>query len=348
MPSATQKIPRFLIFILFCLPLLAGCDSRRTIVNGLDEKEANGIIVFLSDHNIDAYKVKSEEGGGVGAQSVVLWDISVPEEEATKAMSILNNAGLPRRRGSSLLDIFSKGGLVPTELQEKIKYQAGLAEQIASAIRKIDGVLDAEVVISFPEEDPLNPGAPKEPITASIFVKHSGVLEDPNSHLISRIKQYVTSAVTGLRFENVNLTPVRARYSDLPVGGYAATEEEKDYVSVWTLILAQESVTRFRFIFFSFTLLILFGTLALVWILWKTYPLLREAGGFKELFHIHPLKKRAAGKPPEEEEEPAEEEEKKKEEKKKKPKEEETAFEEPELDEEEEFEEEFEEPEEKE
>ena len=279
----------YLLLLAVCLPLFTSCEKKRTIVNGLEEKEANEIIVFLSNKNIDANKVQQADAGGGGAK-IVLWDISVDEEEATEAMSLLNQAGLPRRPVQSLLGIFGNVGLVPSDVEQKIRYEAGLAAQIASTIRKIDGVLDAEVNISFPQEDPLNPGQFKGKITSSVYVKHSGVLDDPNSHLMSKIKRLVASSVTGLDYDNVTVIPDRARYSDFQPGLSGTAEEEKQYVSIWSVIVAKESVTRFRTIFFSFVVLCFLLILSLVWISWKIYPILSKGGGIKELFSLHPIK----------------------------------------------------------
>lgn len=284
-----QALRHFLLFSF--LILLASCESRRTIVNALDEKEANEIVVFLSTRGVDVTKVRSAEGGGGGGQKIPFFDISVREDQATEAMSMLNQSGLPRRRGQNLLGLFANVGLVPSEMQDKIRYQAGLAEQIASTIRKIDGVLDAEVQISFPEEDPLNPGAEKkQKITSSVYIKHSGVLDDPNSHLITKIKRLVAASITGLDYDNVTVIGDRARFSELPSGSYTINpEEDRSYTTVWSIIIAQESLFRFRVLFFSFTLLLLLLLLSLVWICWKLFPLLKSHGGIKELFHIHPI-----------------------------------------------------------
>jgi type III secretion protein J len=209
----------FYIFFIFCLclPLLTSCESRKIIVNGLDEREANEIIVFLATKGIDASKAQSVAASGGGGTKIVLWDISVDSTQALVAMSYLNQAGLPRRQSQNLLNIFTGAGLVPSEMEQKIRYQAGLAEQIASTIRKIDGVLDAEVQISFPEENPLNPNEKKQPITASVWVKHNGVLDDPNSHLVSKIKRLVAASVPGLDYDNVTVIGERARFNETPV-----------------------------------------------------------------------------------------------------------------------------------
>lgn len=309
-----SKLIHFLLLMCFCLPLLTSCESRRIIVNSLEERDANEILVFLSSKGIDATKVQSPTAGGGGGAKVVLWDISVANNQALEAMGYLNQAGLPRRRSQNLLNIFTGSGLVPSEMEQKIRYQAGLAEQIASTIRKIDGILDAEVQISFSEEDPLNPGKKKQPITASVFVKHNGILDDPNSHLVSKIKRLVAAGVPSLDSGNVTVVGERARSNELPSDFVlSGSEEAKQYISVWSVIVAKESLTKFRIIFFSFTIIILILALIAVWIAWKIYPLLKAQGGIKELFHLKPLSAEKKELVAEEEKKPDEEKAKKEE-----------------------------------
>lgn len=288
--QATRSIRLTLstLLLVFVLPFLASCGSQKTIVNRLDEREANEILVFLSSRGISALKVVTPAGGGGGGRAAVTYDIVVDEERSNEAMALLNQAGLPRRRSQNLLDIFSNVGLVPSEMEQQVRYQAGLAEQIASTIRKIDGVLDSEVQISFPKQDPLNRESRKGVITAAVYVKHNGVLDDPNAHLATRIKRLVAASVTGLDFDNVTVIPDLARQSEIPVFS-GAFETDKQYVNVWSLILAKESLTRFRILFFTFLIFTLLLILSLLWLGWKIYPVLRASGGFRELFHLQPL-----------------------------------------------------------
>ncbi len=289
--SAQRQISLFVLFMIAAIAIFSGCESRKTIVNGLDEKEANEILVFLSGKNIDAVKVQSKEGSGAGGSKITLWDIAVDGTKATEAMAILNANGLPRKRGQNLLELFSAGGLVPSEMQEKIRYQAGLAEQIASTIRKIDGVLECDVQLSFPEEDPLNPSAKKGNVTASVYVKHQGVLDDPNSHLVTKIKRLVASSVNGLDFDNVTVIGDRARFSDVSIeGGKSKGPLDKmEYVRVWSITLAKDSLTRFQIIFFTFSIVLLLAVLFIFWLSWKLYPVLKNHGGIGMLFKLQPL-----------------------------------------------------------
>lgn len=318
---SASRLTGHLLTLLLILSFLAGCSSQKIIVNELDEKEANEILVFLAIKGVDATKVQAASGGA--GSKITLWNISVDTTQSTEAMALLNQAGLPRRRGQNLLNIFKDVGLVPSEMQEKIRYQAGLAEQIGSTIRKIDGVLDADVQVSFPEEDPLNPTAVKQRITASVYVKHNGVLDDPNAHLVTKIRRLVSSSVPGLDFDYVTVVGDRARFGDTTLGILGlSSEEEKQYVNIWSVVLAKESISRFRLIFFSFSILILLLLLSLMWLLWKFAQLLKASGGIKNLFTVHqlkledlheiPAKKKKDDDEPKDGEEPPEEEEQEK------------------------------------
>lgn len=307
---AQPTIKRFthLFFLICTLFLLASCESRRAIAHGLDEKEANEIIVVLEPRGIKAQKVQEASGGG-GATDVVTWKIEVADEQATAAMSILNQLGLPRRRGKNLLNIFEDSGLVPSELQERIKYEEGLAESIASSIRKMDGVLDADVRLSFPKEDPLNPQKKSsEKVAASVYVKHAGALDDPNSLMVQRIKRLVAGSVVGLDYDNVTVIPDRARYAEESLRDLERSlQEEKQYVNIWTVTVARDSASTFRILFFSFTISILILVIVVAWIGWKLWPLLEANGGIKSLFTLNPITRKR--KPKSEGEEESEEEE---------------------------------------
>ncbi len=279
--------------LLLAVFLLTGCASQEIVAHDLDEREANEIIVFLANRGIEATKEQAAAGGG-GGQTVVKWNISVAADKRQQAMGMLSQAGLPRRQGQNLLDLFKESGLVPSEMQQKIRFQSGLSEQIASIIRKMDGVVDADVQLSFPEEDPLNPTVKKGRVTASVYVKHTGVLNDPNSHMISNIKWLVAGAVPGLSYDDVTVVPDLARYREGGGPGEEMTREsERPLVSIWSLTLAKDSLTRFRIVFFSFFVTILILIILLLLLIWKVLPVLMAARKEGLLLSIHRIEPEA-------------------------------------------------------
>lgn len=287
------KVLRFLSVcssLLLVLLLLAGCGSQTVIVHGLDEREANEILTYLNGRSIKAEKVAAATAGG-GANTAPKWNITVDSTDANEAMGVLNAVGLPRRPEENLLGIFTNSGLVPSDTQEQIRYQAGLASQLSSVIRKFDGVIDADVQLSFPKEDPLNPQASKNLVSAAVYVKHNGVLDDPNSHLESKIRRLVANSVPNLLFDNVTVVGERTRggESGFEGGEGEAASQEKAFLSVWSMIIAKESLTRFRVVFFSFFVAILILLVLIAWLLWKLLPLLSRSGGVSQLFTFHAL-----------------------------------------------------------
>ena len=267
------------VFKIFFLLLLAGCTANQSIVSNIDERDANEIVVFLASKGIVAQKISAPASGAAAAGAPSeLFNIAVSDEQSTQAMALLNRYGLPRRQGTNLLALFAGGGLVSSDREETIRYQAGLAEELKNTIRKMDGVLDADVQISFPptEATPI-PGAPPPRATAAIYVKHQGVMEDPNSHMEVKIKRLMAGSVNNLAYEDVSVIADRARLADITLqneGEMIGTKAlQQTYVSIWGLVLTKTSLGRFRFIFFSFIFLLLVLTGGIGYLLYKFYPL---------------------------------------------------------------------------
>lgn len=260
---------------IFVFLLLSGCEGNRSIVNNVEERDANEIVVFLASKGIDAQKVQAAAGAAAAAGPSNLFNIMVDANHATEAMALLTRYGLPRIQGTNLLTLFAKSGLMSTDREETIRYNAGLAEQIRNTIRKIDGVLDADVQISFPSTETA-PGAPPQKTTAAVYVKHQGVLEDPNSHIESKIKRLLAGSINGLDYDNVTVISDRSRFADIslspgqePISGKNYHEA---YASIWSIVMTKASLARFRLIFFTLIALVLLLAGCLGWLAYKFYP----------------------------------------------------------------------------
>jgi len=288
-----------LLWLLPFILLLSGCENSRVIVNNVDEREANEIIVFLASKGINAQKIAAPMAVGVAAQNnTPKYSLSVSEKDMNEAMAILNQNGLPRKQGTNLLELFAKQCLMTTDKEESIRYQAGLEQQIANTIRKIDGVIDAEVQLAFPESSGAattgaTAQAPLQRVTAAVYVKHQGIVDDPNSHLVSKIKRLVAGSVNGLDINDVTVISDRSRFTDVTLSGAleGATNPPRDYISVWSIVIAKQSLPKFRLLFFLLiTCNIAFLIIAL-WMVWKVYPILREHGGLRQLLSPTPMEK---------------------------------------------------------
>ncbi|MBS0649659.1 MAG: type III secretion inner membrane ring lipoprotein SctJ [Verrucomicrobia bacterium] len=298
MHPAFRSIERLFVAMaaFAALVFLSGCENNMVIINDVSERDANEIVVFLASKGIPAEKIATVSSAPGGAGGAPKWSISVPPGQATDAMAILNQNGLPRQQGTNLLDLFGKSGLMSSDKEETIRYQAGLAQQIANMIRKIDGVIDADVQLSFPQEAaaaaiPGTAAAPLQKITAAVYVKHQGILDDPNSHLVTKIKRLVSGSVTGLDVNDVTVISDRSRFTDVTLAPQIEPLEAKakEYVSIWSIVMSKNSAGRFRFIFFLLTVFTLLFAVLLGWMVWKFYPILKRRGGIKALLSHIPL-----------------------------------------------------------
>lgn len=269
----------FLSFLL--LIFLASCAGDQSIVSNVEERDANEIVVFLASKGIVTHKLEAPTQGAGGGNQTATFNISVASDQSTQAMALLNQYGLPRKQGPNLLTLFAGGGLVPSDREETIRYQAGLAEELSNTIRKMDGVLDANVQISFPPtETTPTPGALPTKVTAAVYVKHQGIMEDPNNHMEVKIKRLMSASVNGLQFDDVSVISDRARIADItlqPNGEPIGPRNLQDaHAKIWGIVMTKGSLVRFRFIFFLLIFLTLGLTGAVGWLIYKFYPLMRK------------------------------------------------------------------------
>ncbi|MBM3201677.1 MAG: EscJ/YscJ/HrcJ family type III secretion inner membrane ring protein [Chlamydiae bacterium] len=287
-----MKFRSILCFILALF--LTSCSETQSIISSVDERQANIILVFLESKGIHAVKEASSSGAAMGAeQAVQKYNILVDKKQSIEAMALLNQNGLPQRQGTSLLELFAKQGLMSTDKEETIRYQAGLAQQIANTILMIDGVIDASVQLSFPVESALGT-TNQERITAAVYVKHQGIFDDPNSHLESKIKRLVAGSVNGLSIDDVTVVSDKSRFTDISTSPQIENlaGPSKEYVRIWSMIMSKESASKFRSLFFTILMVAFVMFILLGWIIWKVYPILRANGGAKELLSPIPLLKK--------------------------------------------------------
>ncbi len=262
------------VSLLTLLILFAGCEGNQSIVNSISERDANEIVVFLASKGIEAQKVQAATSAAAATTVSDKYDIMVSSDNSTEAMSLLNRNGLPRRQGATLLELFASTGLMKSDKEETIRYQAGLAEQLSNTIRKFDGVLETDVQLSIPSGEEV-PGQVKEKTTAAVYVKHQGMLDDPNSHTETKIKRLLAGSVSGLKFDDVTVITDRARIADINLDSntemFGPKHMQQTYVSIWSVVMTKSSLARFRFIFFSMVILILLLAGALGWIVFKFY-----------------------------------------------------------------------------
>lgn len=180
------------------LLLASGCDA--TIASGLDEEQANRILVLLDSSGIGADKDRIAAGG-----EDIRWEVRVANHDVGRALSAMRAADLPRTREPGIQEVFGEGSLVPTATEERARYAAALAGELARSIEAIEGVLDARVHVAIPEaRDFALDDEPPRP-RASVLIKHR-VGDAPHDR--AAIQALIAGAVHGMQAEDVAVVAV--------------------------------------------------------------------------------------------------------------------------------------------
>jgi type III secretion protein J len=189
------------------------------VVADVDDGEANRIVAALSGSGILADK--AAEPGGTGR-----FRIEVPRDDATRAMSVLSEEGLPAERTRGVLDALGEHALVPSRTAEHERLLAGIAGDLERTFNGVDGVLSARVHLAVPRPDPLSSEAPV-PATASVLIRHRGG-HTPLGE--ADVRRFVSGAVPGLLPERVSVVdlavPLPAPRNDLVRVGPASMTRE--------------------------------------------------------------------------------------------------------------------------
>ncbi|GGA23458.1 hypothetical protein GCM10010981_09720 [Dyella nitratireducens] len=173
--------------------LLAGCEG--SFREGLDENQANDLIVLLGQQGIKAKKMRAKDGS---------WDIQVNGNERVYADQIIQAYDRPRNKHPTLGDVFPGGGLLPSEAETRIRYQYALSQELSQSIEKIEGVLSAYVNVAIPEKDPKQ-ATPTPPSAAAVIRYRS----DQRIDLLKpQIKALIAGSIPGGSPDDISLLMV--------------------------------------------------------------------------------------------------------------------------------------------
>jgi type III secretion protein J len=202
--------------VLALLALTAsGCAVP--VAAGLEETDANRVVVALDHAGIDAAKEADPSIEG-------RFRVNVARDDASRALATMADEQLPRPKIHGVLDGVDRGQLVPSQASEHAQLIAGLAGELERTISGIEGVLSARVHLNLPPRDGLREGPPAK-ATASVLVEHRGPTPPLAAESIQRL---VAGGATGLAVQDVSIVfvprtarPISARPDVSRVGPFA-------------------------------------------------------------------------------------------------------------------------------
>ena len=193
MPLAHRAVIGLVMLItlggVIALTRFAAQPAYAVLFSDLDSKDASAIVAIIRDQKIP-YRLRT--GGST---------IEVDRDQVDELRMTLAAKQLPSGSSASL-DSITKNPLLSDPFVQKVEYQRGLAGELERALKTLDGVVDAKVILSLPEkrlfkEDEQSP-------SASISLQFAAGFT-PTSRQRAAMVHLVSYAVPGLTPEHVAL-----------------------------------------------------------------------------------------------------------------------------------------------
>jgi type III secretion protein J len=227
------------LFVTALLALLGMSGCAVPVAAGLEEGDANRVVVALDHAGIDASK---EADPGAEARFRVM----VPRDDAARALVTMADEQLPRPKARGLLEAADRGQLVPSQAAEHAQLVAGLSGELERTLGTVEGVLAARVHLNLPPRDGLRDGPPPK-ATASVLVEHRGTTPPLAPESIQRL---VAGGAPGL-------APADVAVVFVPRIARRADGSRPDIAHVGPIGVARGSITTLRASLAGLVLLVL-------------------------------------------------------------------------------------------
>lgn len=198
-----------------------------TLYSNLSPEDAGAISQKLTELKVD---YEPANGGTT---------ILVPESKRDEMLIQLASQGLPQG-GTVGFETFDKSSFGMTEFMEKVKFTEAIQGELQRTICSLAPVINARVHVTMPQDNIYQ--SEQEPAKAGVLLKlRRG--QPLNDEQVSGIVRLVSSAVEGLKPENVNVTDtdgnVLAEGQAMASGGGLMTSNQSKLKRQYEAELAQ-------------------------------------------------------------------------------------------------------------
>ncbi len=179
-----------IILVALVFSILLNVKDYVVIYDQLTTKEASEILVQIQQMKVD---VKLDGAGTV----------MVPKKDESRVRMALAVAGFPKS-GLSYYMMEQGSGMLTTDYERQQYVNAQLQERIAASIRTLDGVKDAIVTITVPDDNGFYLQE-KEAPTASVII-HMGNGDLLSEKQVMGIQNLIVKSVSGHTRDNVAIS----------------------------------------------------------------------------------------------------------------------------------------------
>jgi type III secretion protein J len=182
---------RFAAMALLCLALV-GCREP-TLLEGLDQMQANEVVSVLQRNNIAATKVATGKTG---------FSVNVRPSDFAAAVDLLRLYSLPSNPRVEVAQMFPADSLVASPRAEKARLYSALEQRLEQSLKTLESVATARVHVSY-DVDAGEGGRKTAPVHLSALVVYESDVEP--QLLISDIKRFLRNSFADVSYEDISV-----------------------------------------------------------------------------------------------------------------------------------------------
>lgn len=178
-------------WLILSIAALTGCNEQ-TLLNSLDQKQANEVVAVLQSYEIDAVKQSSAKEG---------FSVIVDKKQFLDAVNLVNHYGLPSKPRVEIAQMFPDDSLVASPLAEKARLYSAIEQRLEQSLKTLKGVITASLHLSYDFSDAQKKKGPEIHLTA--IVRYGAGFDD--QLLIADIKRFLKNSFTDVDYENISV-----------------------------------------------------------------------------------------------------------------------------------------------
>jgi type III secretion system inner membrane ring protein len=207
------------LLMFLCLALL-GC-RQPSLLEGLDQQQANEVLSVLQRNNIAATKVDAGKTG---------YAVKINPVDFSAAVDLLNLYSLPSRPRLQVAEMFPSDSLVASPRAEKARLYSALEQRIEQSLSLLEGVVSARVHVSY-DLDAGEGGRKPAPVHLAAVAVHERDIEP--QLLITDIKRFLKNSFAAVEYENISVVLSQRSPTQHVAPSVSATQS--DSRPVWLL-----------------------------------------------------------------------------------------------------------------
>jgi type III secretion protein J len=182
---------QFAALALLCL-MLVGCREP-TLLEGLDQQQANEVVSVLQRNNIAANKVATGKTG---------FSVNVRPSDFAAAVDLLTLYSLPSNPRVEVAQMFPADSLVASPRAEKARLYSALEQRLEQSLKTLESIATARVHVSY-DVDAGEGGRKTAPVHLSALVIYESDVE--TQLLISDIKRFLKNSFAEVSYDNISV-----------------------------------------------------------------------------------------------------------------------------------------------